>query len=295
MRLAITIVAAGVTQACASAPATGGTVNVPPARRDTAVALPGQPTAQPTVLPALEYSTGTFVYGLEQQTIITVGTDSAAPMQDTVSVTGLLTYSIERAGDVIRVSGTVDSLMVRSVRDTTVRRLTAPVQLDLQPSGSLPMLSAGDSTTMGSCDTMEDAARAIAEDIHIRIPANTQARHRWTDSTTRIVCRGGVPMIVTMLSVFEARDTESYTDTVILPIVRRSTLTLAGSGTQGTRRITLSGNGTSETTFRYDLRRGLFLDSEGQSVLQLRFETTQQTEQITQRSSSRVRRRTPAP
>ena len=60
---------------------------------------------------------------------------------------------------------------------------------------------------------------------------------------------------------------------------------------QGARRITVQGAGTSQTVLTYDLREGHFLESNGQSELLLGFETIQQTEQITQRSTTRIQRR----
>jgi len=102
-------------------------------------------------------------------------------------------------------------------------------------------------------------------------------------------------MTATTVSTFEVLDIRTRGDSTIGEVIRRSTLTLGGAGMQGSRRITVTGTGTSETLFRYDLRAGAFIESTGQSMLDLRFETIQQTEQVSQRSSSRVRLRARAP
>ena len=292
-----------IVAACASAPVPGGPPDVPVIRRDTVINVPAQPGGIPTASVPLNYGTGTFGYDLLQTTIVTVGTDSLGTLQDTLVTRASLTYSIQRPGDTLRVIGIVDSLSVSSTRDSLgPRLLPTPVTVTLEPvtadSTPGPVLTppvAGvpvDSTTAPAvCDRMEDAARTIVRDALIRIPANAQPRQRWMDSTSVSICRGSIPMTATTVSSFEIQDIQPRGDSLIVQIIRRSTLTLAGTGTQGVRRITVSGSGTSETRFAYELRGGVFLESQGQSVLQLRFETIQQTEQVTQRSTSSVRRR----
>ena len=186
---------------------------------------------------------------------------------------------------------TVDSLRIASVRDTTapVRQLTAPVtiQLPLTPVLIAPPV---DSTAVpATCDSMEEAARILASDIHMEIPVPITTGQTWSDSATTMICRGGIPLTATRVSHFQVGGVRSTSDSSLADIDRQSALTISGSGTQGSRRITVRGEGTSATRFTYDLRRGRLLESEGQSVLRLAFETIQQTEQVVQHSTSRIR------
>ena len=294
-------IALGTTLAgCAAAPAPGRLPDVPPTRRDTVVGIPQPSGAIPASVVPLNYGAGIFSYDLSQTTVVTVGADSLGSLQDTLLTTASLTYAIQRPNDTLRIMATVDSLAVRSARDSTGPRvLPAPVTVGLEPV-PVPTTQqqavnpgADSATALISCDTMDDAARAIARDALIRIPPDAQPGQRWVDSTSSAVCRGGIPMTATTVSTFEVRNVQPRGDSLIMHIVRRSTLTLSGSGTQGTRRISVAGSGSSETTFSYELRGGVFLESQGQSLLQLRFETIQQTEQVTQRSVSSVRHRAP--
>ena len=285
-------IALALTLACASTPVPPTNVPTQP-RSDTTAVIPQQPSGAP-VATTFAYRDGTHSYDLQQTTIVTVGGGSAGNIEDTVVTTGSLTYTLRNLGDTLVVMGVIDSLSVTSARDTSAlaRRLLAPVTVELgagrDTSISLPV----DSTKApASCDSMEDAARAIARDIHIRLPVGLQRGQRWTDSTTTPVCRGGIRMAATTVSSFEVQDIQVRGDSTLVGVMRRSTLTLAGTGVQGSRRIAVAGSGTSEALFRYDLRAGAFVESTGQSVLELRFETIQQTEQVTQRSTSRVRRR----
>jgi hypothetical protein len=219
-------------------------------------------------------------------------------MEDTLVTRASLTYAILRATDTLVVIARVDSMTVGSTRDTSAlpRRLATSVTLDLRPIiDSIPMIVADSAMIPPGCDSMDDAARAIARDLHVRLPAGIQPGQRWTDSTSASICRGGIPMTAITVSTFEVQAPRSAGDTTILPIVRRSALALRGTGMQGSRRIAVTGTGISETLFRYDLGAGVLLDGLGESTLQLRFETIQQTEQVLQRSSSRLRLRSRRP
>ena len=302
IRSSATLTIAFVMAACASAPVPGRPSDVSVIRRDTVIHVPAQPGGIPAASVPLNYGTGTFGYDLMQTTVVTVGTETLGTLQDTLVTRASLTYAIQRPGDTLRVIGTVDSLSVSSTRDSLgPRLLITPVTVSLEPAtvDSTPApvsppvagIPVDSTAAPAACDRMEDAARTLVRDALIRLPANAQPRQRWMDSTSVSICRGGIPMTATTVSNFEIQDIQPRGDSLIVQIIRQSTLTLAGTGTQGVRRITVSGSGTSETRFAYELRGGVFLESQGQSVLQLRFETIQQTEQVTQRSTSSVRRR----
>ena len=298
MRLAVrvaSVLALSIPFGCTSTPTPRPSPDLPPSRTDTLVTAPPLRAGEMSTV-TFSYREGSYGYDLEQITIVAVGAD--ARMEDTLVTSGSLTYTIRRSNDTLVVDGIVDSLSVTSTRDTLAapRRLASPVTIGLQPSPDPAPVVLDSTLTPPGCDSMEDAARAIARDLHIRIPSGAQRGHRWTDSTAIPLCRGGIPMIATSVSSCEVRGVQSRGDSAIAQIVRRSTLTLTGAGVQGSRRIAVAGTGTSEAVFTYDLRGGAaFVESTGQSLLQLRFETTQQTETVTQRATSRARLRPRAP
>jgi hypothetical protein len=218
-------------------------------------------------------------------------------VSDTLQTVAGLTYSI--SSDIPAVTGSIsiDSMVITSSRDTTVpvRRLAAPivVPLPLMPTAAVPV---EDSLAfLSTCNSIEEAARALASDIYVQIPAPIERGQTWTDSTTLGFCRGGIPLTATRISRFQITDIRESRDTVVARVSRQTKLVLLGSGMQGSRRITVRGEGTSETVFAYDLRAGRFLESTGESQLRLAFETIQQTEQVVQQSRSIVRLRTALP
>ncbi len=234
------------------------------------------------------YQPGMFRYDVQQTAIVTVGGADNVPAEDTVRTTASLTYLIASSDGRLAVSALVDSLTVVSTRDTTIspRQLLVPVEVEL-PLRPIALESAEDSSVLRSkCDTMEEAARGLVRDTHLELPSAMSHGQSWTDSSSVVLCRGGVPLTVVSRSTFQV-DPSSTTRNLI-SVIRLTELGVNGSGTQGVRRISISGQGKSETRFTYDLLGGHLVESTGRSVLQLSFETIQQTEQVVQQSESRA-------
>ncbi len=279
---------------CASAavPARGPETSPPPREPDrpSTVSAP-----KPTSL--FTYRGGSYAYDLLQTTTVTVASESGASVEDTLRTVAGLTYSIPASVGGPGISVTIDSLIIVSLRDSMVpaRRLAAPVLVQL-PLSSPPIATASDSAVLlSTCDALEEAARVLAGDVHIQIPVVMERGQRWSDSTSLVICRGGIPMTGTRISHYQVTDVRESRDTAVARVSRQTNLTISGTGAQGARQITVRGHGTSDTVFSFDLTAGRFLESTGQSVLQLGFETIQQTDQVVQRSTSSVRLRAAAP
>ena len=280
-----------------------GCVSTPAPVRIPSPSTPREPERIPAPLPTAKslpnfvYRDGTYTYDLRQTTTVTVGVDSGTLTEDTLQTIAGLTYSISANAGAPVVSAMIDSLVITSKHDTLapVRRLAAPVVVQL-PLLPFSVATAVDSTALlSTCDSMEETARALAGDLYIQIPVPVQEAQSWSDSTSLVLCRGGIPLTATRISRFYITEVRESRDSVLAKVLRQTSLTITGSGTQSARRITVRGQGTSETAFTYDLRAGRFLESTGQSVLQLGFETIQQTEQVIQRSNSSVRLRAGVP
>jgi hypothetical protein len=251
----------------------------------------------PKGAPIFTYRDGSYSYDVVQTTTVSVGADPGAVSQDTLRTVGALTYSISGGPGSPLVTATIDSLVITSARDsaTPPRRLSAPVVLQL-PLIEPSIATASDSAAlMATCDAPEEAARSLASDVHVRIPIAVERGRSWSDSTSLVICRGGIPLTGTRISRYQISDVREARDSTIARVDRQTTLTISGTGTQGTRRISVRGQGTSDTVFTFDVTAGRFLESTGQSVLQLSFETIQQTDQIVQRSTSAVRLSAAAP
>ncbi len=280
-----------------------GCVSTPTPARVPDPSTPREPERAPDpstpVRPPLSFAfrDGIYAYDLEQLTTVTVGSEGASPVEDTLRTRAGLTYSISGAGGAPVISVSIDSLTIASVRDTTapVRQLMTPVVVQL-PVIPPPLVTANDSLALlSACDSMEEAARAIAGDLYIPIPVQVQEAQTWSDSTSVVLCRGAIPLTAVRVSRYRITSVRETRDSALATVARQTTLTVGGSGLQGTRRITVRGEGSSEATFTYDVRAGRLLESTGRSVLQLAFETIQQTEQVIQRSTSSTRLRSATP
>jgi hypothetical protein len=243
------------------------------------------------------YQDGQYGYEVRQMTTVEVGSGATPLVADTVQTMAALTYTVSTTAGTPIVSVTVDSLVISSARDSTAppQRLGAPVTVQF-PITYVPPTTATDSAALlTTCDSMDEAARVLAADGYLQIPIPLERSRGWSDSSSVVLCRGGIPLQATRVSHFQISDIRQSRDTTIAVISRQTALTLRGTGSQGTRRITVQGQGTSETVFTYSVNTGRFLGNTGQSVLQLVFETVQQTEQVVQRSSSTVQLRAVPP
>ena len=280
-----------------------GCVSAPTPARVPETPTPREPDRPVTVTTPrgaslFSYRDGSYGYDVVQTTTISVATVSETRAEDTLRTVGSLTYSISSSSGSPVVTVTVDSLVITSARDSAApsRRLAASVVLQL-PLIEPSIATASDSATlMSACDALEETARALASDVHIRrIPVAVERGQSWSDSTSVVICRGGIPLTGTRLSRYQIADVREGRDSVVAKVSRQTTLTISGTGTQGGRRISVRGQGTSDTMFSFDMTGGRFLESTGQSVLRLSFETIQQTDQVVQRSSSSVRLRAATP
>jgi len=271
--------------ACASTPVTLPAPSLPPPRSDTL------PTPIPAAIPtSFIYRDGEHVYDIRETTILTIQTDTALPVFDTVETTAKLSYRIHRS-DTPSIVATIDSLSIRSSRDSTsvARHLDTTVVLVF----SLDLASAepNQAVEFPSCDSMNGLARALAQSTLVRIPQTITIGYTWTDSVTASLCRGGIPMVSSARSVYRIQDILDTAGTSLLRIARITKLSLSGSGLQSSRQVTVAGQGQSETLLTYDISQGIFLESDGQSILELSFETLRQRQFVNQRSVSRVLRR----
>ena len=285
------LILVGTALGCASSPAPSSVPTpLPPSRDPERVPVSPPSPSGPLVF---TYREGNYAYDVRQTTTVTVGADGGLSAEDTMITMAGLTYSISSTTGIPAVSVQIDSLTISSARDTTAlpRRLSGPVMVTL-PLTYSPMLTSLDSATISSsCDSMEEAARSLAADTYLSIPVSLEQGHEWNDSTVSGLCRGGIPLTATRASRYRIIEIRQTRDSTIARIARQTILSLGGSGLQGTRRITVRGDGSSEATLSYDVRGGRFLESTGQSLLQLTFETIQQTERVVQRSTSSVRLR----
>lgn len=249
------------------------------------------PATTPRMTPlSFTYSDGRFHYDLQQTTVIAVGTPDNISAEDTILTRASFIYSISTVDGTPAFSATVDSLVVMSSRDSVLpaRYLLMPVTVEF-PFISEALFSPEDSAAFRStCDTMDSAARALVADIHVQLPVPMEPGQNWTDSSSVLLCRGGIPMTIVALSSFRVLDLPSTGDGRPIGVRRQTNLILGGSGTEGTRRISVTGRGTSEALFIYGRQEGRLVESTGQSLLELDFETIQQTERVVQRSSSHV-------
>jgi hypothetical protein len=202
-----------------------------------------------------------------------------------------MTYQVRQGETTPSIVARVDSLTIRSARDTSMalRHLDTTVVVSFRLDSirtSPPSLPSTDTTI---CDSMREVAEATVRNTLARIPRTLVIGATWSDSVKTTLCRGSIPMTSTMQSVYRIQDIQDSAGTSLLRIARASRLSLSGSGLQNGRQVTVSGQGQSETIQTYGISNGAFLGSDGHSSMELTFQTLRQRELVQQQSVTRIR------
>jgi hypothetical protein len=275
--------------ACASTPAVPSPAPGPTVPRPV-------PPAEPTTLPrptSFVYLDSDHTYDIQETTVLAIRGDSIAlPVLDTVSMRALVAYQVRQGETTPSITARVDSLTIRSSRDTSMalRHLDTTVLVSFQLDSGRTFLPSVP-TDASSCDSMREIAEATVRNTLARIPRTLTIGDTWTDSVTTALCRGSIPMISMVQSVYRIQDIRDSVGISLLRITRASRLLLSGSGLQNGRQVTVRGQGQSETLQTYDISNGAFLESDGYSSMELTFQTLRQRELVHQQSVSRIRRR----
>jgi hypothetical protein len=120
---------------------------------------------------------------------------------------------------------------------------------------------------LDDCASPTAAAVEFTRDLWVRPPSRVQVGDAWTDSASLTLCRDGVPLQSTILRAYRVVTVDSAAQ--FLTIVRRTRVTLTGSGALRGDTVSVSGRGTGEATLRLSIRSGWLVDGTGTSQLRL--------------------------
>lgn len=284
LSIAASTAAAVFLAACASGG--GGPVVIPPQP-----VTPGPSGASaPPLVPVRPYGSGSPTYVVTTTASIRADADTAAATADSVETTFIAHLLLERGGNRLFVSGTIDSFTVRG----TGRVAGAP------PAG--PLRFRGEGSAFGermtfvpdlpaSCDSPAEALLATARDLIVPLPDRVTAGAMWRDTVTATVCRGGVALTTTAVRQYVARGLAPHAGEQALELARTTELTVVGSGSQHGQSVSVTGQGSGTTTLFVDPGGGGLLGSTAETTAALSFTGPRGTTTFTQTSRQRIERR----
>jgi hypothetical protein len=256
----------------------------------------------PLVSGRFAYAPGTYRYEVVTESEIRQPSDSAMLGSDTVDArvrtVALYTLQLDRLnGDSIGVALTLDSLAVE--RDSLVPAPDSTVASEAGSPGMPSFAAVMDArggvhpAAPGRNDpcSQGEALLGVARDLLVAVPPVLTVGERWSDTTTAMICRGGVPVTSGVVRDFEVIGTRRDADgTPLMRVSRATRFSLAGTQTTAHRQvIALTGRGESRAMLELDLRAGTVRSATREGTSEVVVTYGRRSTPFTQRVVQRVR------
>ncbi len=257
--------------------------------------VPEQPigrTAPAPVVAAASAGGGPWLYRpvtqrravtLDQQATVEIRQDTLA-RTDTVSLRVDVAYTIFAGTN--RVTGTVSAYRVHagSAAAGTPPGLGVPFPF----GGAFPLrgrqLELTQPAPQTACASPAFGATQSLRDLWFQPPDTLRIGTSWTDSSTYIFCRDGIPLRTTSQREFRVTAFADDGGRAVLTVVRRARGTLSGDGVQAGEPLTISGTTTGDFTYQLAPATGALLSANGASLLEFTLTSRLRTQQVRQRS-----------
>jgi hypothetical protein len=218
-------------------------------------------------------------YQLITNAVITTRADSLIRVDTAQSVTALRVTPRGSAYDIV-----LDSHVVR-VGPTPAVRLPvgARAVARLTASGMFEFIGAGLEPCVGPARSAFESTR----ELWVRWPDSVRADTRWSDSSTTIICRDGIPLSLT--TVRQYRLEEPSTDSLLV-IRRDGRVQVRGQGSLRGDTTTIVGDGTSDALLFIRPHTGWIDSARVGGMLRLEVRGSVRTQRVEQRTAGLMRR-----
>lgn len=140
-----------------------------------------------------------------------------------------------------------------------------------------------------ACDSPAAALVHGARESWLSLPDTLWLGRAWSDSTSYVTCRDGVPLTVDVRREFTPTGSRLREGQQIVLISRHSSTWVRGEGSQFGEAITLVGVGEGEAVLEVALAGGVVLRGEGSSELRLEMRGRRRLQRLVQESRVVIR------
>jgi hypothetical protein len=137
-----------------------------------------------------------------------------------------------------------------------------------------------------ACASPAFGAAQSLRDLWFQPPDTLRIGTIWSDSSTYIFCRDGIPLRTTSQREFRVTAFADDGERLVLTIVRRAHGTLRGDGAPAGAPLMISGTTTGDLTYQLAPATGELLSASGTSLLEFTLTSKLRTQQV--RQSSRL-------
>jgi hypothetical protein len=234
-------------------------------------------------------STALQRFTLDQHAVVTIGLDTAA-RTDTLSSHVELSFTGAPAGR--SVNGTVSAFLVGGAgrAAATPAGLVTPFPFRAAYSASGVQLGFTAPADVTPCSSAERAAAESLRDLWFDAPDTLRVGSTWSDSSSYVTCRDGIPLRSTVHRMFHVSGSTARDGRVLLSVARLSRTVIDGSGSQFGDSVTVSGSGNGQLAYDFDPANGEILSASGNATLNFSLRSSQRTQIVRQAVEIRIGR-----
>lgn len=235
--------------------------------------IPSPALPNPAPLPPIagswtfNYASGAILYQISRSATIDGKSDSSSHQESTANTTRE-SLSLERVGDTVHFTATVD------IFSTTTQGAIGPPQLVLLPV-QLSGTFAGDSLTVEAdsvvqkCSSVNSALLADLHNVLIHFPTPVLQGSSWRDSVELKTCQGMIPTTARITRSYIVSGEIAYDGDLLLVVQRTDSIQAHGEGAQQQHSVTLDAKGTGNAVYYASPRNGRIMRLNTQQDLDL--------------------------
>jgi hypothetical protein len=208
------------------------------------------------------------LFVIDQRAAITTHRDSTTRIDSVASHTELSFSNANAAGTSIRGEITVFSVRAAGA----AANVPVPIAFPLPFTARYPARDRQvvfDFDGYEQCGSPSFVAAQTLRDLTYRPPDTVRVGTTWSDSSTYLVCRDGIPMNATVRRTFRVTGTVAEGIRTLLIVSRQSQTALAGNGFPFGELTVVNGAGTGELVYRIDPATGEIISAAGTATLDL--------------------------
>ncbi|MGH7656345.1 MAG: hypothetical protein ACREN6_16975 [Gemmatimonadaceae bacterium] len=229
-------------------------------------------------------------FAVDQRAVISINTDTVTQL-DSASSHMELTFSELPVTD--GVNGTVDTVLVGGAgrAPATPAGLSTPFPFHAAfavPQAQLEFTAPLDSTP---CSSVALAAAQSLRDLWFLPPDTLRDGSTWSDSSSFVSCRDGIPLRATIHRMFHVSGAAVRDGHTVLAISRLSRTLLSGQGLQFGDSVAVAGSGNGQLTYQFDPVSGEVMSATGNATLDFSLRSSRRTQIVRQSAEIRIGRR----
>jgi len=203
---------------------------------------------------------------IDQTAVVAIRLDTDT-RTDTISTHAEITFATTAGAT----SGTVSAYAVRNAgrAATTPQGLALPFPFRAEYSANGQQLGFTAPRDAAPCASLALAAAQSLRDLWFSAPDTLRVGAAWSDSSSYVVCRDGIPLRATARRAFRVAGSSERDGKVILTISRISRSTLDGAGAQFGESVGVTGAGSGSLDYELDTARGEIVSAKGAATLDL--------------------------